>query len=112
MTDTALALAEISHYVNSSYPPSVYSNDELTLRRRVGKVNVEAGELADAMEGYTGENPRKGFYATKQDVMKELLDTAAAALAAYEHMNGNNATCMLALNNHVMSNAARLGLIV
>lgn len=108
---TALAnhLAQISSYVTGSYPPGM--DPELVMRRRVGKVNVEAGELADAVEGFTGENPRKGVYATREDVIKELLDCASASLCAVEHMTGDRGLSVSLLASQVEGNWARLSAV-
>lgn len=99
-------LAWISRTVTASYRDGM--DPELTMRRRVGKVFVEAGELADAIEGYTGENPRKGVYATREDVVKELIDCASAALCAVEYMTGDRGEALGMLARQVAGNATRL----
>ncbi|MEU9623260.1 MULTISPECIES: MazG-like family protein [unclassified Streptomyces] len=51
---------------------------------RVLKISEEAGEVAEAVTGALGANPRKGDSHSWQDVEKELSDvivTAAVALA-------------------------------
>jgi NTP pyrophosphatase (non-canonical NTP hydrolase) len=68
---------------------------------RITKVGEEAGEVIDALNGATGMNPRKGVSATWIDVQKELLDTAATALLAWEHVNGNRGGALEALIGHV-----------
>lgn len=47
------------------------------------KVQEEAGELAEAMLGVLGQNPRKGFSHTRDDLLKEVVDVilTAAVLA-------------------------------
>jgi hypothetical protein len=101
-------VAAISQWIDDSYAPDVHP--ELAMRRRTGKVGVEYGEMQDAIEGWTGENPRKGSYATKDDVLKELLDVASAALCAYEHLTGNNGTAVAALNEKINRVFERAGL--
>lgn len=101
-------LAAISKAVTGSYPAGM--DEELVMRRRVGKIFVEAGELADAIEGFTGENPRKGFYKNSSDVIKELLDCASASLCAVEHMTGNFGVSVDMLEEHVEINRERLKL--
>jgi len=56
---------------------------EITLR--ILKLTEEAGEVAQAWIGATGQNPRKGTTHTTTDVADELCDvivTAACALAS------------------------------
>lgn len=47
------------------------------------KVQEEAGEMAEAMLGVLGQNPRKGFSHTRDDLLKEIIDVilTAAVLA-------------------------------
>ncbi|GGU52305.1 hypothetical protein GCM10010274_46520 [Streptomyces lavendofoliae] len=52
---------------------------------RILKVTEEAGEVASAYIGMTGQNPRKGITHSRADVEAELCDviiTAAVALAS------------------------------
>ncbi|MFJ9519274.1 MazG-like family protein [Kitasatospora sp. NPDC101801] len=49
---------------------------------RILKVSEEAGEVAQAVLGATGQNPRKGTTHTWTDVQHELCDVAFAALVA------------------------------
>lgn len=99
-------LAYISRTVTGSYPDGMA--DELVMRRRVGKIWVEAGELGDAIEGWTGENPRKGVYASRDDVIKELIDCASASLCALEYMTGDKGESVVMLARQVAGNAQRL----
>lgn len=57
---------------------------------RISKVAEEYGEVVAAYIGATGQNPRKGVTHTREDVVKELIDVAIAALGAAEHMRGND----------------------
>lgn len=100
--------ARLSAWVDASYPAGM--DPELVLRRRVDKVNVEAGEVGQALEGYTGENPRKGVFDTREHVMKELLDVASAALNAWEHMDGNRGRSGAALEAHFDFALNRVGI--
>ncbi|WP_433856630.1 MazG-like family protein [Streptomyces kronopolitis] len=53
---------------------------------RVLKITEEAGEVAEAMHGMLGSNPRKGKSHTEEDVRKELCDvilTSMVALASF-----------------------------
>jgi|SRR6185437_6106326 len=105
-TELGGTLARISAMVTASYPEGMV--DELVMRRRLGKVNVEVGELGDAIEGWTGENPRKGVYATRDDVIKELIDCASAALCAVEYMTGDRGQSVDMLAVQVQGNWDRL----
>lgn len=49
---------------------------------RVLKLSEEVGEVAQAVIGATGQNPRKGNSHTWQDVQSELCDVAITALVA------------------------------
>jgi NTP pyrophosphatase (non-canonical NTP hydrolase) len=52
---------------------------------RVAKVTEEAGEAIDALIGMTGQNPRKGEYGTRDDLLTELADVALTGLYAIQH---------------------------
>ena len=49
---------------------------------RILKVTEEAGEVAQAVIGATGQNPRKGTTHSWEDVQHELCDVVFAALVA------------------------------
>lgn len=52
------------------------------------KIAEEFGEAVQAHIGVTGQNPRKGVYGTREDVLKELADvivTAGIAMIAVAH---------------------------
>ncbi|MFJ7147985.1 MazG-like family protein [Streptomyces sp. NPDC100445] len=49
---------------------------------RVLKLSEEVGEVAEAVIGVTGQNPRKGVTHTWEDVQAELCDVAITALVA------------------------------
>lgn len=78
----------ISEALNASYAPG--TDPELILWRRLTKVSEEAGEVQDALRGYVGENPRKGFTHTREDVITELLDCAGAALGGIAHLTDDD----------------------
>ena len=46
------------------------------------KITEEAGEVAEALIGVTGQNPRKGFSHTWRDVENELCDVIITAMVA------------------------------
>ncbi|AKJ13531.1 hypothetical protein ABB07_26920 [Streptomyces incarnatus] len=49
---------------------------------RVLKLSEEVGEVAEAIIGTTGQNPRKGVTHTWEDVQAELCDVVITALVA------------------------------
>ncbi|MFI9820780.1 MazG-like family protein [Streptomyces sp. NPDC052013] len=49
---------------------------------RILKLSEEVGEVAQAVVGATGQNPRKGTTHTWDDVQSELCDVAVTALVA------------------------------
>jgi NTP pyrophosphatase (non-canonical NTP hydrolase) len=49
---------------------------------RVLKLSEEVGEVAEAIIGATGQNPRKGVTHTWEDVEAELCDVVITALVA------------------------------
>lgn len=105
---TSEKVAALSRYIDASYPPGM--DPELVMRRRVGKVGNENGEVLQAVEAWTGENPRKGIYGDVHQVIKELLDVATCALGAVEHLTGNHGEAMDRLEAHVDFVFARAGL--
>lgn len=84
--------------------------EEAILWHRVAKVGEEAGEVVEALIGATDGNPRKPQSHTLDDVRKELLDTALAALCAWAHMAGNEGDPVAALDDHTARIHARAGL--
>lgn len=93
------ATGRFSAWLDASYPDDM--NVDLVTYRRVGKVIEEVGEVASAVGGYFGENPRKGITHTLDDLQGELLDVAFAALGAWEHLDGNPRLAATALLTHV-----------
>ncbi|RPK58339.1 hypothetical protein EES44_24145 [Streptomyces sp. ADI96-15] len=51
---------------------------------RVLKIGEEFGEVAEALHGVNGTNPRKGKSHTMEDVVKELVDVAVTTFVALE----------------------------
>lgn len=86
------AIIETSQMLDASYPDDLCS--EAVDRRRIDKLAEEVGEVIDAYNGYVGENPRKGVTHTEIDVLNELIDVAACALGAYEHLTDHQGECL------------------
>jgi len=51
------------------------------------KITEEAGEVAEAVIGATGQNPRKGYSHTWDDVQEELCDVIVTAMVALTRFN-------------------------
>ena len=54
---------------------------------RLFKLVEEIGEVAEAVIGYTGQNPRKGFSHTLSDITAELADVILTAMVAMASIN-------------------------
>lgn len=99
----------LSAWIDGSYDTAL--GEELVLRRRIGKLMEEVGEVGLALGGYTGENPRKGVTHTRDDVMTELIDVAVTALGAWEHMDGNHGRVESELETKLAGLLTRAGLV-
>lgn len=84
----ASQIAAISEWVDTS-PQNIVRNPEALTWHRVAKPAEEAGEVIDEMIKFVGGNPRKFGSPDDTELIEELLDTALAALAAVEHLRGN-----------------------
>ncbi len=107
--DLGTQLAVLSAWIDAT-PSNATRDREARLWGRVAKVSEEAGEAIAALIGVTGQNPRKGVTHTISDLRTELLDVAVSALAAVEHLNGNDATSIQALTAHLTRLVERAGL--
>ena len=103
LTEPARSLRQLSQALDDS----IESDGLLLTWIRVTKVAEEVGEVIDALNGAQGTNPRKGVTCSWDDVSKELLDVAASALLAWEHLNDNEGHSMVAFAEHVRSLARR-----
>ncbi|MGF1425007.1 MazG-like family protein [Kitasatospora sp. LaBMicrA B282] len=69
------------------------SHSRLTGEQRwlvqIVKLQEEAGEVAEAAIGALGENPRKGYSHSWDDVRKEACDVAVTALVLLARMGGD-----------------------
>lgn len=73
---------------------------------RVFKISEEVGEVAQAVIGATGQNPRKGVTHTWEDVEVELCDVILAAMVALESVAGDKAVDVF--TDHVTRRHERL----
>ena len=106
---TAATLAALSRWIDE-HPANAARDREAALWGRLAKVTEEAGEVVAALIAVTGQNPRKPASGSMADVEKELLDVAVTALAAVEHLRGNDGGSLAALDAHVAALAVRAGL--
>lgn len=106
---TAEVLAALSRWIDD-HPANAARDREAALWGRIAKVTEEAGEVVAAFIAVTGQNPRKPASGSLDDVTKELLDVAVTALAAVEHLRGNDGGALGALDGHVAALAVRAGL--
>jgi NTP pyrophosphatase (non-canonical NTP hydrolase) len=107
--DVAEILAALSRWIDE-HPANAARDREAALWGRISKVTEEAGEVVAALIAVTGQNPRKPASGSMADVEKELLDVAVTALAAVEHLRGNDGSSTAALERHVRALAVRAGL--
>ena len=77
---------------------------------RILKVTEEAGEVASAYIGMTGQNPRKGVTHTAEDVADELCDVILAAAVALVSVTDGEAEAVLSAKlAKVAARAATVG---
>lgn len=100
-------LVQISQWLDDS---QAHLHPDVVRWVRMAKVAEEAGEVIEALIGYTGTNPRKGVCRTEDDIRRELLDVVLTGLAAYEHLNGNDGSSLEALRLFIAHIHARAGL--
>jgi NTP pyrophosphatase (non-canonical NTP hydrolase) len=74
---------------------------------RILKLCEEAGEVAQAWIGYTGQNPRKGVTHTKNDVCQELADVVITAMVALESLSQSSMTVLHDRLRYVESRVAQ-----
>lgn len=98
--DLGDSLAIISAWIDDA-PVNAVRDPEARTWGRIAKVGEEFGEVVAAFIGATGQNPRKGQTHGLMEVGLELLDVALTALAAYEHLHGNQGKSGAALVAHV-----------
>jgi hypothetical protein len=83
MTNTLIdAVERITAQLDARVPDQLRGLPDLILRAM--KVQEEAGELAAALIGILGQNPRKGITHTTNDAINEAIDVAISALVFIE----------------------------
>ncbi|CAL9589131.1 hypothetical protein SUDANB145_05189 [Streptomyces sp. enrichment culture] len=78
-TDLFSVIDDLWHRLETGRPERA-GREGLLLR--LLKLSEEVGEVAEAVIGVTGQNPRKGVTHTWDDVEAELCDVAITALVA------------------------------
>jgi hypothetical protein len=76
------AVERITAQLDAQVPDQLRGLPDLILRAM--KVQEEAGELAAALIGILGQNPRKGITHTTDDAINEAIDVAISALVFIE----------------------------
>jgi NTP pyrophosphatase (non-canonical NTP hydrolase) len=79
---------------------------------RVSKTIEEAGEAIDALIGWTGQNPRKGFYATRAHLLDELADVALTGAYAIQHFTKDREETRRVILDRAEYHATRVGIEV
>ena len=74
---------------------------ELARVLRVLKITEEAGEVAEAVHGATGSNPRKGRSHTWKDVESELCDVIVTSMIALRTLTPDAAKVFAQRLDHV-----------
>jgi NTP pyrophosphatase (non-canonical NTP hydrolase) len=87
-------LTALSEWIDAG---NAHRDEEAVLWGRVAKLTEECGEAMAALIGFTGQNPRKGFTHSRDDVTEELLDVAVTALGAIEHVRGHDGRALAEL---------------
>lgn len=106
--ETGRRVAALSTWIDAG---NAHRDPEAVTWSRLAKITEEAGEVVAAYIGATGQNPRKGVTHTMADVEDELLDVALTALAALEHLRGQDGRSAELLGDKVERTARRAGLI-
>lgn len=75
---------------------------------RVMKLAEETGEAVSAYIGMTGQNPRKGVCATRDDLTGELCDVIVTAMVALATITGTAAGAETRLQAHLTARFTRL----
>jgi NTP pyrophosphatase (non-canonical NTP hydrolase) len=105
--NTERKLAMLSRWIDEG---NAHRDPEAATWARLAKLAEETGEVVSAYIGATGQNPRKGVTHEEGDVLRELMDVAVTALAAAEHLTGNQGWSMRQLHAHVARVFSRAGL--
>jgi len=92
------ALVALSEWIDRG---NAHKDAEAVLWGRIAKIGEEHGEAVAALIGFTGQNPRKGYTHSRDDVIEELLDVAVTALGAVEHLRGHDGRALAELDDKI-----------
>ncbi|MFJ8077186.1 MazG-like family protein [Streptomyces sp. NPDC096176] len=84
MDETWSRVGRLREWLDEEAAPAAAGDVRLL---RVLKISEEVGEVAEALHGALGANPRKGASHTWQDVEKELCDVIVTAMVALSTIN-------------------------
>lgn len=80
--DPDRANALVSHFDEHDVSRGKHPRSDEIVGVRIMKIAEELGETVEAWIGVIGQNPRKGNYASHEDVMVELADVIVTAWVA------------------------------
>jgi NTP pyrophosphatase (non-canonical NTP hydrolase) len=100
LTDTWQTIARLARRLEEH---STLPRDQRILLQLL-KIQEEAGEVAEAVIGAMGQNPRKGHSHTWEDVESEVCDVIVTGMVALTRMNPEAATVFA---RHMQRIAAR-----
>lgn len=101
-------IAKITNWLNKSNEFVV--DKQVDAMSRLLKIQEEAGEVAQAYIGYIGQNPRKGFTHSREDVINELADVVVTALCAMQYFTNDADTTKAYMINKINSIIERAGI--
>jgi len=104
MSDVDWCDAHLDRNVSQPYKDQPLAQDWA----RVAKAAEEVGEAIDALIGFTGQNPRKGYYGSQDDLLKELADGALSCIYAIQHFTKDAPTTMRTLMGRSLQHKERL----
>ncbi|MFF3874258.1 MazG-like family protein [Streptomyces sp. NPDC001978] len=81
-TDLWDSIDDLWAWLEANRPQEASNAQEATVLMRVLKLSEEVGEVAQAVIGATGRNPRKGVTHDWDDVQAELCDVVITAMVA------------------------------
>lgn len=83
---------------------------EIPQQTLIMKIAEELGEAVQAHIGVTGQNPRKGVYGSREDVLKELADVIlTAGIAMISVADGDAEEAARRLTARLQAVTARAG---
>ena len=94
-------IASLSDYFDAHLIDIKGASPEYVLYARTAKLMEECGEVMEAVIGYTGDNPRKGVYATTHDITSELCDVVLTALCALHSITGDQSMVAGKVNQRI-----------